>query len=108
MNPNSPGHDSLNTQIEMIDIHDAQEPLNPHQNGHIRPEENDSDEEDDDARQRDDDGSRGLLSGSVRKTSFEVSPAKIWPQVKGIVVEVSSEFVCLSSHSGLYRALRHF
>ncbi|KAF4614609.1 hypothetical protein D9613_003392 [Agrocybe pediades] len=102
MNPNSPGRDSLDSQIEMIDIHEEQVPLknqqNGHGNGHARRQEEqehervlDEEDDDDDLRRQDEDeddsGSRGLLSGSVRKASFDVSPARVWPQVKSIVVE---------------------
>ncbi|KDR81991.1 hypothetical protein GALMADRAFT_240399 [Galerina marginata CBS 339.88] len=88
MNQNSPGDTSVESDIEMIDISDVEEgapiPPKPLQNGHARPE---TDWDDDDEANADDEGSRGLLSGSVQKMRFEVSPVKVWPQVKGIVVE---------------------
>ncbi|KAH9483604.1 Solute carrier family 41 member 1 [Psilocybe cubensis] len=84
MNPNSPGHDSLESDIEMIDVREATSPPKLHQNGHIHP---DPEWDDDDETLPNDDGSRGLLSGNAERTRFETKSVKKWPQVKSIVVE---------------------
>lgn len=85
MNQNSPGHDSLESDIEMIDIREAASPPKPHQNGQLNA---DPELDDDDETLPNDDGSRGLLSGNAERTRFETKSTKKWPQVKSIVVEV--------------------
>ncbi|PPQ82355.1 hypothetical protein CVT25_008316 [Psilocybe cyanescens] len=84
MNQNSPGHDSLESDIEMIDIREAELPPKPHPNGHSSA---DPEWDDDDETLPNDDGSRGLLSGNADRTRFETKSTKKWPQVKSIVIE---------------------
>lgn len=95
MNQNSPGKDSLESDIEMIDIHNLEPPPKPQQNGHTTSPEPEWD--DDDETLPIDDGSRGLLSGSVERTRFDAAPAKVWPQVRSIVIEVRN-MSCSSFH----------
>ncbi|KAF8955560.1 hypothetical protein BDZ97DRAFT_1673673 [Flammula alnicola] len=68
----------------MIDIDVIQEHSKTNQSGHVSVPNGDSYDEDEILN---DDGSRGLLSGNIQRSRFEVSPAKLWPQVRGIVIE---------------------
>ncbi|PPQ76906.1 hypothetical protein CVT24_008672 [Panaeolus cyanescens] len=92
MNPNSPGYDSIDDDIEMIGIHEAQDSHTtqekPPMYASTRSSESDSEDEEE---THQDDGSRALLSGSAERTRGREPPLepsqKIWPQVKGIVME---------------------
>lgn len=83
MNPNSTGHESIEDDIEMIDIHEVQK-FHPKE---YRPVATNDDLDDDD--NPDDDGNIGLLSGSPQNPRLGVlSPASAWAQVRSIVIEV--------------------
>lgn len=83
MNPNSTGHEPIEDDIEMIDIH---EPRKFHPNEY-RPIAANGDLDDDE--NPDDDGNIGLLSGRLQTTHLGVlSPASAWAQVRSIVIEV--------------------
>jgi hypothetical protein len=76
MNPNSPGRDSTEDDIEMISIQEVQQ---FHSNEYGLVAADDEDVHDN----SNDDGSTGLLSGSPQKTR-----ASAWLQVRSIVIEV--------------------
>jgi len=91
MNPNSPGHhDSVDDDIEMIHLSDVEEV----RSGHSNAQEADIDLEDEEDEVADaDEGNRALLSGNVNTRSFaqpKSASARIWPQIRGIVIEVCS------------------
>ncbi|KAF8898263.1 Mg transporter [Gymnopilus junonius] len=89
MNQNSPGRMSTESDIEMIEVDDIAPSQKPHQNGYGQAltQEPESDDDDEPIPIHRDDTYRGLLSGSIQKAYFEASPSKLWPQVKGIVIE---------------------
>jgi len=78
MNPNSTGRDSIEDDIEMIDIQEVQQ-FHPNE---YKPVATDTDFDDD--LNSNDDGNTGLLSGSPQKVR-----ASAWIQVRSIVIEVS-------------------
>ena len=83
MNPNSTGHESIEDDIEMIDIHEVRK---FHPNEYRPVASNDTLDDDDNP---DDDGNIGLLSGNPQNSHFQVlSPASAWAQVRSIVIEV--------------------
>lgn len=83
MNPNSTGHESVEDDIEMIDIHEVQK---FHPNEYRTVAINDDLDDDDNP---DDDGNIGLLSGNPQNAHLGVlSPASVWAQVRSIVIEV--------------------
>ena len=89
MNPNSTGHEPIEDDIEMIDIH---EPRKFHPNEY-RPIAANDDLDDDE--NPDDDGNIGLLSGRLQTTHLGVSsPASAWAQVRSIVIEVRGRSNC--------------
>jgi hypothetical protein len=91
MNPNSPGHSSVGDAIELVGIYDIQERTDLHENiqggySHLSTDDTFDDEENG---QTDDDDSRTFLVANghdVRQR--KLSYLDIWPQIKGIVVEV--------------------
>ncbi len=92
MNPNSPGYSSVGDDIELVGIHDIQEiqRTDLHENiqggySHLSTDTFDDEENG----QTDDDDSRAFLVANghevrQRKSSY----LDIWPQIKGIVIEV--------------------
>ncbi|KAF8162747.1 Mg transporter [Crassisporium funariophilum] len=92
MNPNSPGHGSIESDIEMIDRSEISDQPKATKNGSPAYTPHDVVGFDsDDEEMLDDEGDRGLLTGNSDRTRdherFEPPSAKLWPQVRSIVIE---------------------
>jgi len=87
---------TMEDHIELSKLgEDSEGPSSPHQNGinlgHYDHQGNDSDDDDSDLG---DEGSRALLGSHERKPGRELIPGhfgNLWPQIKGIVIEVSGD-----------------
>jgi len=91
MNPNSPGHSSVGNAIELVGIHDIQERTDLHENiqgGYSHLSTNDTFDDEENGQTDDDDSRAFLVANGHEVRQRKSSYLDIWPQIKGIVVEV--------------------